>query len=177
MDNLNYILTALMVVTAFFAVVMLFSKQAISCAMGLLGVLLGTAGIYGLIGEHFIATIQLVVYAGAIMILFIFSIMLLNIKHDSFDLRWKKPIFGIGIFTGLAVFYMLYLQINQFFAQNSSQLPKGPFTREAVAGMGGNSEVLAHALFTQHFVSFEAISLALLVALVGAVVLAKRKFD
>jgi NADH-quinone oxidoreductase subunit J len=56
-------------------------------------------------------------------------------------------------------------------------IAKGEFDRETVKALGGNTQVLAHSLFTQFYIPFEAISLALLTALAGAVVLAKRKLD
>lgn len=61
--------------------------------------------------------------------------------------------------------------------QTADNVTKGQFTPEVIKELGGVSKVLSHSLFTQFYVSFEVISLALLVAVVGAVVLAKRKFD
>ena len=72
------VIIILCVISAVLAVTMLFTKSPITSALCLLGVLIMTAAIYGLIGEHMIATLQLVVYAGAIMVLFIFSISTLR---------------------------------------------------------------------------------------------------
>ncbi|MBI2522579.1 MAG: NADH-quinone oxidoreductase subunit J [Bdellovibrio sp.] len=180
MDNLDFINSVVTVFGIFAAIcglVLLFAKEPLSCALGLLGVLIFTAGIYAIIGEHFIATIQLVVYAGAIMVLFIFSIMLFNVKHDRESFNWKSPLFLFTSVVTAAVFVLLGRTILQYFDTPVIESQKGIFTREMVTDLGGNSQVLAHSLFTQHFVSFEAISLALLIALVGAVVLAKRKLN
>ena len=142
-----------------------------------LGCLDQTAGIYGLIGEHLIATIQLVVYAGAIMVLFVFSIMLLNLNASEDDFKKRPVIFGIGLTLGLGVFCFLFFAIKEHFTNHQENKVMGMFTPELIANLGGNSKVLAHALFSQFYVSFEVISLALLVAIVAAVVLAKRKVD
>lgn len=137
-----------------------------------------TAGIYGMIGEHLVATIQLVVYAGAIMVLFIFSIMLLNLNTEEKEYKERPGIFYSAIALGMGVFGLLVFSICKHFRDiDPDHAIRGFFTYENVRYLGGNSKVLAHALFSQHFVSFEVISLALLVAIVGAVVLAKRKFD
>jgi NADH-quinone oxidoreductase subunit J len=172
------ILLTLCLLCALCSVILLQAKKAITAALALLGVLLMTAGIYGVIGEHFIATIQLVVYAGAIMVLFIFSIMLLNLKEE---VEIKK---GVEILTptillcGLVTFILIGLALHHHFTvQDLAAIKQGPFTQELVKELGGNSKVLAHALFSQYYLSFEVISLALLTALVGAVVLAKRHID
>jgi len=136
-----------------------------------------TAGIYGLIGEHLVATIQLVVYAGAIMVLFIFSIMLLNLNRPSEDANERPGLFYSCIGLGAAVLALLTFAIEHHFINHHPNRPMGEFTQEFIQMLGGNSKVLAHSLFTQFYVSFEVISLALLVAIIGAVVLAKRRID
>ncbi len=167
----------LSVICAILAATMVFAKNPITSALCLLGVLVMTAGIYGLIGEHLIATIQLVVYAGAIMVLFIFSIMLLNLNQETKDHFQKPAVFFSVIALGLSVFsFLAFSLLNSVFGDGEGPL-KGQFTQEVVNSLGGNSKVLSHALFSQFYVSFEVISLALLVAIVGAVVLAKRKVD
>jgi len=176
-DNQNILISLFCIAATFFSLVMLFSKQALTCALGLLGVLICTAGIYGLIGEHFIAAVQLVVYAGAIMVLFIFSIMLLNLKHEVYSSNVKKPLFIGAIIAGGLLFGFLSTVIVDYFGQSLGGMQQGIFTREYIFNLGGNSKVLAHALFTQYYMSFEVISLALLVGLIGAVTLAKRKFE
>jgi len=167
----------LCLISAILAFTMLFAKSPITSALCLLGVLLMTAGIYGLIGEHMIATIQLVVYAGAIMVLFIFSIMLLNLSNSENDYKERPGIFFLGLTVGFAVFGFIMYSFKDHFQNHLGDRVLGTFTPEMITQLGGNSKVLSHALFSQFYVSFEVISLALLVAVVGAVVLAKRKID
>jgi NADH-quinone oxidoreductase subunit J len=171
------VIIVLAAISAILALTMLFARNAITSALCLLGVLIMTAGIYGLIGEHLIATIQLVVYAGAIMVLFIFSIMLLNLNTEETDYKTKPGVFFGAIALGFSVFGFIIYGLNEHFMNHRQDVVPGKFTSAYVTELGGNSKVLAHALFTQYYVSFEVISLALLVAVVGAVVLAKRKFD
>jgi len=171
------VIIILCLISACLAFTMLFAKSPITSALCLLGVLIMTAGIYGMIGEHMIATIQLVVYAGAIMVLFIFSIMLLNLGESENEFKDKPGIFILGIILGLSVFGFIAHAIVQYFNQPTIAKKMGLFSPELISQLGGNSKVLSHALFSQFYVSFEVISLALLVAVVGAVVLAKRKID
>lgn len=171
------VILVLAVISAILAVTMLFAKNPITSALCLLGVLLMTAGIYGLIGEHLIATIQLVVYAGAIMVLFIFSIMLLNLNQEGVDHKTRPAAFYATVATGLLVFGFISYTLLEHFTNHKGEIALGQFTPETTKALGGNSVVLSHALFSQFYVSFEVISLALLVAIVAAVVLAKRKFD
>jgi len=166
----------LCIISAILALVMLLARNPVTSAISLLGILIMTAGIYGLIGEHMIATIQLVVYAGAIMVLFIFSIMLLNLGEEKQDFRERPMMFMTGIALGMGFFAFLALSIYKHLT-SPLQAVVGQFDPETIKTLGGNSKVLSHALFSQFFVSFEVISLALLIAIVGAVVLAKRKFD
>lgn len=167
----------LCVISAILAVTMLFAKSPITSALCLLGVLIMTAAVYGLIGEHLIATIQLVVYAGAIMVLFIFSIMLLNLNNSENDYTKKPGVFFAALTMGLGVLGFILWALNEFYLNHAANRTVGIFTPELIEQLGGNSNVLAHSLFSQFYVSFEVISLALLVAVVGAVVLAKRKVD
>ncbi len=173
---MSTVLVILAAITAILSVTMLFAKNAITSALCLLGILIMTAGIYGMIGEHLVATIQLVVYAGAIMVLFIFSIMLLNLNAEETDYKEKPAVLAGALVMGVLVFAGIGYSIWNHF-QVADNVPKGQFTPEAIKELGGVTKVLSHSLFTQFYVSFEVISLALLVAVVGAVVLAKRKFD
>jgi NADH-quinone oxidoreductase subunit J len=170
--NVEIIIGIIAVICALLSVVMLFSREALTCALCLLGILLGTAGIYGLMGEHFIATVQLVVYAGAIMVLFVFSVMLLNIQRGEKDFTWKSTVFWVGLISGL-----ILLGVGTFILKGASLPQSSSWTHEMIEAAGGNTRLLSHALFAKYYVSFEAVALPLMVALIGAVTLAKRKID
>ncbi len=177
MDNLKFAFMGLGVVASVLAVMMLVAKNPISAALSLLGIMLCTAGIYGLLQEHFIASIQLVVYAGAIMVMFIFSIMLLNLKKEQRDFKFGSLFFISTYVIGVVIFIAIVHQLIAHFFYHMPSMQHGQFTSDEVIRLGGNTKVLAHALFSRFYLSFEIISLALLVAIIGAVVLAKRKFD
>jgi len=176
-DSLTYAFFGLGLVAVILSVIMLFARTPITGALSLLGIMLTIAGMYGLMQEHFIAAIQLVVYAGAVMVLFIFSIMLLNLKKEVLDFKLMSPSFLGTLVACVGLFVLLVSQLGLHFESYNYLVPQGQFTPQAVVDLGGNTKVLAHALFSQYYLSFEVISLALLVAIISAVVLAKRKFD
>ncbi len=141
----------------------------ISSALSLVGVMGSLAVLYLLLGAEFIAAVQIVVYAGAIMVLFVFVIMLLNAggeaKHigQSQMVRWL----GIPLFT---VFVGVLSYIVQRAAPQGAQVSFGQFT-------GGTPRDVGHSLFTQYLLPFEATSVLVLIAILGAVVLARKEID
>jgi NADH-quinone oxidoreductase subunit J len=130
------------------------------------------AAIYVLLGAHFIAAIQIIVYAGAIMVLFLFVIMLLNLGHDyQADLRgglWIVVAFASAGMIGYFVWQALGgpgVALSQAGAQ---QIAADVEQLNAVGAV-------AYPLFRNYLVQFEAVGILLLVAIIGAVVLAKRR--
>lgn len=143
-----------------------FQKHPLRSALWLIVNFFAVAGIYLLAHAEFIAAIQVIVYAGAIMVLFLFVIMLLNIRQP--EETPKIPFIGqklAGIilagFTGLILVYGV----------TRAALTAG---KAAVPALG-NTESIARSLFTDYLLPFEVTSVLLLVAIVGAVVLAKSK--
>jgi NADH-quinone oxidoreductase subunit J len=143
-----------------------FQKHPLRSALWLIVNFFAVAGIYLLAHAEFIAAIQVIVYAGAIMVLFLFVIMLLNIRQPEEEA--KIPFIGqklTGIilagFTGLILIYGV----------TRVALKTG---KEMAPGLG-NTESIARSLFTDYLLPFEVTSVLLLVAIVGAVVLAKSK--
>ena len=126
------------------------------------------AGIYLLANAQFIAAIQIIVYAGAIMVLFLFVIMLLNLRQPEeggAQLHLGQKIIGSSLAAAtLALVVYTIMKI---------KIPPG---KEMVADFG-TTEMVAKSLFTDYLLPFEATSILLLVAVVGAVVLAKTKLD
>lgn len=135
--------------------------------------LASTAGIYVLLEAHFLAAIQIIVYAGAIMVLFLFVIMLLNLGHD-----YKKDIRGgLAVLLGFAVTGSIggllanQLGINDSALVNFSDVGVDVDMAIAEKGIIG---IIAEPLFTEYLVAFEFTGVLLFVAIVGAVVLAKK---
>lgn len=159
-----YLLTFLAILSALTVV---FSKSPVSSALSLVVNFFCIAGLYLLMEAQFLAIVQIMVYAGAIMVLFIFTIMLLNLRDDrslseQFDLK-KGFVVIVAIAFLLEILFVLYNQSNGFKDQTPSFLELG--TVEAVGKQ----------LFTGFVLPFEMISVLLLTAVVGAVVLAKKK--
>ena len=176
MVNASNIIILIVLLAGFLSLVMFLTRHALVCAMSLLGVLLCTAVLFAMMGEHFVAAVQLVVYAGAIMVLFIFSIMLLNIRKEVGDFKITSPSFILGFAGGCTILMFGYSAIVEHFKiPSDSLINNGSFGVSKIRELGGNTQVLSHALFTNYYISFEVISLALLVAIIGTVVLAKRK--
>jgi NADH-quinone oxidoreductase subunit J len=143
-----------------------FQRHPLRSALWLIVNFFAVAGVYLLAHAEFIAAIQVIVYAGAIMVLFLFVIMLLNLRQPEEELRFMhlgQKVGGIVLagFTGLIVIYTI----------SKVALPPG---KEAPPGLG-NTESIARLLFTDYLLPFEVTSVLLLVAIVGAVVLAKTK--
>lgn len=144
-------------------------RNPLSGAFSLIVHLLSVAGLYALLGAHFLAVAQVVVYAGAIMVLVLFVLMLLNLKRES----GRK----IGLLRGMAtigIASMLFVSIagpmlSHFSALSSVHLA------EAARSSEGGVKAIGEALYGRYVVQFELSSLVLLIGVVGAVMLAKRK--
>jgi NADH-quinone oxidoreductase subunit J len=160
----------LCLVTAFLAAAMLFARSTITTAFCFLGVLLGVAGLYALMNELFLAAIQLLVYAGAIMVLFVFAIMLLNLSGEKRDLNFKRPTFYLAVTSAAGCLVLVISALCRFF----SSAPAAP---EAALELENKTVLIARTFFATHYIIFELLSIALLLGLVAAVLLAKRKFD
>ena len=148
---------------------MLVSRSPVSSALWLVLNLFCIAALYLTLHAEFIGIIQILVYAGAIMVLFLFVIMLLNLEAlptlQRFD--WKR---AVAFLLGMAVLAQLVYIV----AASFDVLPV-PVAPEAAA-VTGSATVIARDLFTRYALAFEVIGLLLLVATIGALMLAKRHF-
>ncbi len=143
-------------------------RNPVSAAMALVGSFFGLAGLYVLLLAHTIAVLQILVYTGAIMVLFLFVIMLLNVgemKPSPIRVSPGQVLGGLGTVGLLALL-----------ARVMATLPglPGPDRLRDVTHFGGLKE-LGMVLYTTYLLPFEAVSLLLLVAIVGAVVVAKSR--
>jgi NADH-quinone oxidoreductase subunit J len=146
-------------------------KNPIGSALWLVVTLFALAAMYVLLDAQFIAALQVLVYAGAIMVLFLFVIMLLNLgRPGPSDI--KGPV-GVGVAALLAGTLLLQLRVlGQAAPPEAIQLPAGTMAALQQQGMVA---AVAGPLFDAYLIPFEITSLLLLAAIVGAVVLAKRK--
>lgn len=148
------------------AVVAVASPNLIYSALSLLLTFIHIAGIYILLNAEFIAAVQIIVYAGAILVLYLFVLMLFNPKQEPLYLHKQ---YKIGIFLGIVVMFLMV------FAGYKTEIlgQNGPVTVEAVRSMG-HTRVIGNALYTNYIFPFEIASLILLVAMFGAIILAGR---
>lgn len=157
----------------------------ISSALWLVSTMFSLAGIFVLLHAQFIAAIQVLVYAGAVMVLFLFVIMLLNLEETPREWnRWLLWVSGAGLSVLLAA-QLLALRgyspqrlANEFSSVPSPNpalvFPEGEVARQAVEARGVVG-ALAEPLFQGYLIPFEITSVLLLAAVIGAVVLAKKR--
>jgi NADH-quinone oxidoreductase subunit J len=146
-------------------------RSPVASALWLVVTLFALAAMYVLLDAQFIAALQVLVYAGAIMVLFLFVIMLLNLGHPG-PSDIKGPV-GIGIAALLGGTLLLQLRVlGQAAPPAAITLPEGSMAALQQQGMVA---AVAGPLFDAYLIPFEITSLLLLAAIVGAVVLAKRK--
>jgi NADH-quinone oxidoreductase subunit J len=155
------------------AIVFVTRKSPVAAAMWLVMVMLALAALYVLLNAEFVGIMQVLVYAGAIMVVFLFVVMLLNLGHPSElnDLRGKWGRIAAG-FLGLGLVAQI-LAISRTTANLKVTLPAAP--AEAVKQPGGIIAPIAEPMFKDYLLAFELTSVLLLVAIIGAVVLAKRR--
>lgn len=154
------------------SLLVVFKKNPVASAFSLVLVFFAFAGIYALLDAHLIAALQVLVYAGAIMVLFIFVIMLLSADVPSFDLgRSSIP---LRVASVLAAAALLAIFVHAF-KNSPPHAAIGQFTAENVEAAGGNTRVVSEILFSDYILPFELTSVLLLGAIVGAVAMAKRK--
>ena len=157
------------------AVGVVMSKSPVGSLLFMVTTLAAMAGNFVLLEAHFLAAIQIIVYAGAIMVLFLFVIMLLNLGHDYRD-DLKR---GMGaIFAFVVAGATAGVLARQFRGAEDSPLYdyfRGAEAIDAALAEQGAVGIIAHPLFTEYVVAFELTGILLLVAIVGALALAKRR--
>jgi NADH-quinone oxidoreductase subunit J len=143
------------------ALTMVTQRHPIGSAFAFIVVLCSLSAIYGLLGSPFIAALQIVVYAGAIMVLFLFVIMLLNVRAEEHRGGGLLPVVALGLVA------LFVVELGSVFAR---------VRLSAAAAYDASTARVAQELFSPRYLyAFEATSILILAALVGAVVLAKKE--
>jgi NADH-quinone oxidoreductase subunit J len=158
------------------AVLFVTRKSPVAAALWLVNTMFCLAAIYVLLDAQFIGVIQVLVYAGAIMVVFLFVIMLLNLGHpselaDARGLLWKLA----AGFVGIAMLALVFTRSGARIPLSFLALKPGTLA-DQIATQGAIAPV-AKPLFTQYLLAFELTSVLLLAAIVGAVVLGRRRHD
>lgn len=166
MELVIFLITAIvLLITAILVVV---QRNPVASALFLIAALCAQAILYLLLKAPFLAVIQIIVYAGAIMVLFLFVIMLLNLRKDEFVPEKRK----VQRFFGILFAVILFIEIGALVKLSITGLPQ---TSGITNPDFGSVHQVGQLLFTDYLFPFEVTSVLLLVAIVGAIVMAKRE--
>jgi NADH-quinone oxidoreductase subunit J len=149
------------------AVLLIVAREPIHSALSLVLVMMALAMLYLMLGAEFIAAVQIIVYAGAIMVLFVFVIMLLNAGVEE-RTDWSK----LAKYAGLPIAVLLLLELAHWMSH--SLIGKTPANGAGSANVMVSTRDLSMQLFQKYLFPFEATSILILIAILGALVLAKR---
>ena len=167
-DTAVFVVAAAIVIAGAFGVV--FARNPVHSALSLVGTLFGIAVLFVAQEAHFLAAVQVMVYAGAIVVLFLFVIMLVGVDREEDPthepLRGQRPL-AIGFGLLIALFILVI-------GGRANWATGAPAARGAADGPGENVEKLGRSLFTDFLLPFEVTAVLLVIAVVGAVVLARR---
>ncbi len=161
-----FVILAILTLAGALGVVLL--REPVHAALSLVGTLLSIAVIYVTLDAHFLAAIQVIVYTGAIVVLFLFVVMLLNVRSEAaiVRFRWLPPtVIGVvvvaaGVITATALI-------------DPQQLPAPEVITSALGG-GGPAQI-GESLFTDYVLAFQLVGIMLLTGIIGAVSLVQRK--
>jgi NADH-quinone oxidoreductase subunit J len=166
MDTILFIVFAIVAVVCAFNLIL--QKHPISSALSLIGVMGSLAVLYLLLGAEFMAMAQMIVYGGAVMVLFIFVIMLLNAGSEKTSGKsWFAQIAGLPLLLAFVAVMGFLIEFGY----------SGTRTVEFGSWVGGTAERVGQLLFTRYLLPFEVISILILIAILGAVVLARKEVD
>jgi NADH-quinone oxidoreductase subunit J len=166
LELISFLILALVAIAT--AIGMLMSRNAIYSALFLVLNFITVAVFYLLLGAPFIAMAQVTVYAGAIMVLFLFVIMLLGAESIAGEFNWRKALFPgtLALILAVEATYLLLAR-----ARPAGEIPPP----EAAINTVDNLRALGEALFRQYLLPFEVTSILLLVAMVGVIVVTRRE--
>lgn len=150
------------------AIMMVVHRNAVYCALFLILTLFALAGLFVLLNAPFIAAVHIIVYAGAIMVLFLFVIMLLDLKSDV--RRERRG--GFAQIVGMILAAILFVELGIFIKSSGTASAAGAIADKAVIG---DTQSIGQLLFTKYLFPFEIASVLLLSAIIGSVILAKLK--
>jgi len=164
-DVLFYVFAALTLLCGVLVIANPFSRNPVTSAMFLVLTIISMAGLFVLLHAFFLAAVQILVYAGAVIVLFLFVIMLLDLKAEE---RRKIKFFGVAAgFISVGAILAIFLK----------NLHRTPLNESSSPTIEGNTEPLGHLLFSNYVLPFEVVSVLLLVAMIGVILLSKKKLD
>ena len=161
-DVLFYVFAALTLLCGVLVIANPFSRNPVTSAMFLVLTIISMAGLFVLLHAFFLAAVQILVYAGAVIVLFLFVIMLLDLKEEQ-----RRKIKKFGIVAGL-------ISVGTIVAIFLKSLHATNLNAHASPTTEGETYALGKLLFTQYVLPFEVVSVLLLVAMIGVILLSKR---
>ena len=161
-DILFYVFAALTLLCGLLVVANPFSRNPVTSAMFLVLTIISMAGLFVLLHAFFLAAVQIIVYAGAVIVLFLFVIMLLDLKEEE-----RRKIKKFGLIAGL-------ISVGAIVAIFLKNLGATLFNFSSLPMLEGDTASLGKLLFTQYVLPFEVVSILLLVAMVGVIFLSKK---
>ena len=166
MDVILFLVFAIIAVVCAINVVV--QTHPISSAISLVGVMASLAVLYLLLGAEFLAAAQVIVYAGAVMVLFVFVIMLLNAGAES-KVGKSQVVQFLGLPLAVAFLLLVAFFVKRMFRSDTMV--------HFVGFTGGGVREIGRALFTTYLLPFEITSILILIAIIGAIVLARKEMD
>lgn len=166
-DSVTFVVAALIVVTGALGVVLM--KNPIHSALMLVMTLFGVAVLFVEQDAQFLAAVQVIVYTGAVVVLFLFVIMLLGV--DRKEVVFAETFRGQRLFSG---FVGLCVLVEIVFLGSRTWTTGAPSVAGAVRNQGANVNIIGKSLFTSYLLPFEVTSALLVVAVIAAVVLSRR---
>ncbi len=161
------------------AVLAVTRKNTVASAMWLILMFFGLAGCYVLLEAWFVATVQVLVYAGAIMVLFLFVIMLLDLRSDSLESRSRPKFQALGVLTALLFLigagYGVWKTARLASPTAGASDPQAEFFDGPVEALDASAGGIGDEIFGTWLLAFEVTSVLLLGAILGAVILTKRR--
>ncbi len=158
----------LSIISVLAAIGMVVARNPVHSAIFLVLTLFNTAGIFVMLGAEFLAAAQVIVYAGAVLVLMLFFLLLV----DSQKLPERGGGHPVQRIVGPLLGVILFLEVAAAIANRAVTGTTGNATPENIAFVGGSTQAFGNLLFTQALLPFEVVSLVLLIGVVGAIVLA-----
>jgi NADH-quinone oxidoreductase subunit J len=169
METLLFWLLALVALVA--SVSMIIQRNPVHSALSLILTLLSLAGLFLLLSSHFLAVIQVIIYAGAIMVLFLFVIMLLDVQRTETTISRVKMQKSLGVLLGVVFFLETVLVLRSRAVKDMAAAAVTPLDPDF-----GTAAALGRVLFSHYIFPLQLAAVLLFVALIGAVVLSKRRW-
>jgi NADH-quinone oxidoreductase subunit J len=169
-EDITFVYMAVIAVLAALATVLV--RSPVRSALSLVVVVFHVAGLFAVMDAMFLTVIQVMVYAGAIIVLFLFTIMLLDLRHEAGEPYLHKNQLWLGI--PLAILLLLEAGWIALNTEPLAESMRGAYDAAAIAELGGTGQALAEVLFNEYLLPFEIAGVLLLASSVGALLLARK---